>query len=238
MAELGLIDSLLNNPWFWVAVILVIIYFIVAKYMEGKKRPDQQAWYGAKVREEVTDKRMANHIDTWGEKVGYDFYRGMVKVGKIHRVDPIYKYPNTLEVKALAIEDKDKVIETYAISFRKPGLLAWVKANFMNKYQKVLLDPKAVTIDRPGKMLILDPKAYLIDDSGTWSLATNKEKKIIDDINLQYDVTELKGRVSDFPRALSNLSPGQAIATEQTKQVYEEEEKAKKSRIGQWAGKK
>lgn len=233
MAELGLVDQLLNNPYFWVAIILVIVYFIVAKWKEDKKRPEQQAFYGAKVRQEVVAKKLGKHIDVWGEKNGYTLFRGLSKVGKIIHIDPIYKYPNEEEAKDFKI-DKESLIETFAISFRKHGFVAWFMATFLKRYEKMLLDPKAFTIDRKARQLIIDPKVYMIDDSGTWTLATRKELKVVDDLMLKLELEDHAGRLADFTRVLSNLDPNQAIKTEAISHGYAEEEQAKKNRISSW----
>lgn len=233
----GLPEQIVNNPLFWIAIILVIVFFIVAKLREEKKRPEQEKDWGIKVRAERTQNALGKHIDIWGENIGYKFYRGMVKVGVIMRFDPIYKYPNAEETKDLNV-DKEKLIETFAVSFRKNGLMAWINAVFFKKYEKILLDPKVFSMDLPRKIIILDPKAYVIDDSGVWSLATKKELKIVDDLNIKKQHEEELGRLADFTRVLSNLDINQAIKTEGVKQVYAEEEKAKKARVSNWAGTK
>jgi hypothetical protein len=237
MPELGMADAIISNPLFWICIILVILYFIIAKLREEKKRPEQRPFWGVEVRDEQTKKQLGKHIDVWGEKIGYNFYRGLVKIGVVMRFDPIYKYPNPDEVKDLGV-DKEQIIETFAISFRKPGFVAWLNAVLLKKHENILLDPKAFVLDRNKKHLILDPKAYIIDDSSVWSLATKKELKIVDDLNLKKDHENVRGFVSDFPRRLSNLDPNQAIGTEKTSHIYAEEEKAKKNRVSQWAGNK
>lgn len=234
-------EQIINSPYLWVVIILIIVYFIVAKWKGDKKRPEEEPFYGMKVRRAMTDKQLSNHMKMWGEKVKrMNLFRGFVKVGVIVIVDPLFKYPNEAELKELGIKTKEegKILETYAIGYRKAGLMGLLKYMFLGKFDKLLIDPKGIEIDYNNKRACIDPKLHLLDDSSIWSTATNKENMIINDMNMKADHENVKGFVSDFPRRLSNLHPNQAVNTEAVSHHFAEEEKAKKARIGQWAGNK
>lgn len=231
----GLVEQVITAPWIYLLLISIVCYFILTR--GNKQRPEQKPFYGAEVRADVTNKKLLEHVEAWGEKPSkFNLWRGMNKVGVIHRLDPIYKHPNATEIKDLKVAP-DALLETYVVAFRKAGLWNYLKAMLFKKYAKLLIDPKGISIDRKNKQIIIDPKVHLIMDSGVWTIATNKELKIVDDLNLKLDHENVKGFVSDFPRRLSNLDPGQSIKTEQISHIYAEEEKAKKARIGHWAGK-
>lgn len=237
MVEAGkdIFANLLNSPFFWLAISLLIILLIIMRFHKDKKRPEQRPFFGVEVREDMTNKQINKHIKVWGDKSKYHLRRGFTKVGKLLRLDPIYKFPNDEEAKTLKI-DKETLIETYVLSFRNYGFMAWLKA-LMGKHEIILVDPKAIKVDDKRQTVILDPKVHVINDSGVWSTATNKELKIVDDLNLKKDHENIKGYVSDMPRRLSNIDVNQAIRTEGISHVYAEEEKAKKSRISSWVGK-
>lgn len=230
MVETG---SLLTNilapaSYFWAIPILIIIYFIVALFMKSKTRPEEQPYYGAKVREDMTKKQIKSRTVTWGTKSNKTISRGWDKIGKVIRIEPVYKAP---------VDEKGKPIpggelkELWNISFRNMGFSAWIMAQ-IGRYKHAVIDPDVIT--KKEKELIIDPKAALHEDSGVWTLERKDHQSFINDLNLKKDLENAAGFVSDFPRRLSNLHPQQAIQTERQQLDADLQEKAKQNRISNW----
>ena len=123
------------------------------------------------------------------------------------------------------------------IAFRGFGLMAWLKWLFLNRHETILIDPQAYTIDEIKRALVLDPRANMIDHSGVWTLGSKKDNVMIDELNLQKDIENIKGFTADFLRRLSHEAPGQAISNERLSHESELREKERASRAGRFVGK-
>lgn len=123
------------------------------------------------------------------------------------------------------------------IAFRSFGIIAYLKWLFLNRHETILIDPLAYTIDEVKKMLVLDPRANMIDHSGVWTLGSKKDNVMIDELNLQKDIENIKGFTADFLRRLSHEAPGQAISNERLSHESELREKERASRAGRYIGK-
>ena len=238
--EPDLIYSLLNNPLVWLLLILIVIFLIVRQFLKNKKRPEEQPFYGVKVRKEMTQEQIRNRTKVWGVKSGLHLRRGIDRIGKIIKIETFYRILTDKEIREIAKKSphKEKLsqeeLELYhIIAFRKYGFIAWLKALF-NRYENLAVSPH--TISYSDKYISLDPKAFLIDDSGVWVLSSDKEMKFIDDLNVKKDIENIKGFNADFLRRLSVQSPTQAMITEKMTHESDLEEKKRKSRLSSYTG--
>jgi len=237
MAQEDLISIMISQPYLWIILALVVVYFIVSKVREGKTRPEEEPFYGVKVREEMTKEQVTKRADTWGTKSKLHLRRGFDRIGKILRTEIIYKYekdnPKVYKNgKKRAYEPVENRMEHYhLITFRHYGFVAWVMAQLGRK-KHLLLSPEVITVD--NDIMIIDPKAFLINDSGIWIYSNKRNISIVDDLNLKKDLENYKGFMSDMPRRLSNIHPSQAIYTERQELDANLQEQSKKNRISRW----
>jgi hypothetical protein len=220
------IYAIMNNPLVWLLLCLVVIFFIISRWTGKDKKPEQSPFYGVKVREDVTRKRLNRRSNVLGSQTNYALIRGFNKIGKTIKYEQIYLSP----------KGSDDIKEYFNLEFRKFGFWAWLMYAIRHKCEHLILDPKIVKISHKDRQIIINPVAHIIEDSGIWTLQTRKETGYIDDLNLKYDLENTKGFTSDFLRRLSNEHPGQAIFTERLSHGAELEEKSKQSRISRWVG--
>jgi len=225
MAETGslITDLLAPTSYVWLVLGLGIVYFIFAKYMDSKGSPDQRPGWGAKVRKEIIEKEVKERADTFGIKSKKYLSRGIDRIGKIIKVEVITKKSNP---------DKKEYL---SIQWRKDDLTGRIMA-MLGKHKHIILDPDAVEINQTD--FIIDPSIMLSRDSGIWTTSTQKERTLINDINLQKNYEEVLGQSSDFSRKLSNLHPSQAIFTERQDLAASLEDRSKQAKIKQWTGSK
>ena len=238
-----LLSQLINSPFLWFVIALIIIYFIIRLFMSKKKRPEEQPFYGVKVREEMTQKQVKRRGNVWGRENKYTLRRGLDSIGKIRHIETIQRLgltnPKNDNPEYKGHKKKGNLEEwhdTYhTIAFRKWGLMAWIKANLLGKYEHIICDPQTIIIG--NKDIVLDPKAFMIDDSGVWVVSRDRELKFIDDLNVKKDVENIKGFTSDFLRRLSTQAPSQAMITEKMTHEADLEEKKRKNRLASYTGK-
>src|SRR4030042_6350213 len=173
----GVIQSALNNPLFWVVMIVVVIVFAFMMMRPKQKGdPSTKPMFGYFFRLEWMKKLTDKKFKTWGEKVKLHMMRGGAKIGITDRYhyeehilyDKVITNPRTreMEFKAKGVVTAD----TYR--FRKYGFVAWLKAAFGYGMEYITLTPDASQIV-PGNnykkfFLIVEPAATLLNDSGIW----------------------------------------------------------------------
>lgn len=131
----------------------------------------------------------------------------------------------------------EEEISYWFLAIRSPGFVGWLMWLLMKKCEKMLIDPEALTIDESKKRMFLDPNAWIHDHSGVWTLGTKKENTLIDELNLQKDIENVKGYTADYLRRLSHENPGQSIFNERLSHEAELKEKAKQGRMTSVIGK-
>jgi len=119
----------------------------------------------------------------------------------------------------------------YLIAFRKTGFLNLILYLLLHRYEKLLIDPAAITIDETKKIMLIDPNAWIHDHSGVWTLGTKKENILIDELNLQKDIENLKGYTSDMARRVSNQNPQAAMINEKLTHESELKERERRNRL-------
>ena len=216
-----LITIIFQQPWIYLLIMTAIIGYVIIRLRQDKKKPEQEAFYGVKVRANMTKKQLKDRVNVWGEKVNYKLYKGFLKVGKVLKIEPIYRINPHTE------------LDYYNVSFRNFGIIAWIKS-LIGIREHILLDPKVIKISEKEKIFRINPKAFIIEDSGVWALSTTKETELIDELNIKKDVENIKGFTSDFLRRLSNEQPTQAMITERLTLASDLEEKRRKNRISSW----
>ena len=239
-AQQDIFSQIINNPLFWIFLILIVVFFIVRTMYKNRKRPEEQPFYGVKVREEQTDKMIKRRSKIWGRKSKLHLRRGLDKIGKVLSIETFYRILTEEEIKKIKGKKKHKEkrskedMELYHnIAFRNYGLIAMIKALLLNRYEHLIVSPFAISFS--DRYINIDPKAFLIDDSGVWILSDDKELKFIDDLNTHRDILNIKGFSSDFLRRLSTQSPLQAIALEKMTHESDLKEKERQARVKQWS---
>lgn len=223
MAESDLIAMIVSAPYIWIVMVAGIIGFVILKIYNNPKRPETRPFWGEETRKKKTNEQVSQRAKTLGVKVNFDIYRGMYRLGKAVKMDEIPK-------------QNPHPIIVYNIAFRNFGFMSWLMSLF-GRYKYLMINRKAIIIDQVKKRATIDPNSYLLNDSGIWTLSSETELKIIDELNIKKDVENVKGFTSDFLRRLSNESPNQAIYTERQTHEADLEERKRKSRISSWVGK-
>ena len=221
--------AILSAPWFW-GVMGILIVCVTLIMLKGKKtKPEEDPFYGIKLRKKVTTNEIQKRNDIFGIKVKWKAYKGFLYMGKCFKIEPITRI----------LADKKgnkKEIDYYSLSIMGSGIWAWIKANLLHQYQHILLDPATCKIDTKKGTININPKAFFVDDSGVWTMATNKEMEFIDELNVKKDVENVKGFTTSFVQKISNLNPSVASENERSTHVSDLEEKQKKNRISRFVG--
>jgi len=66
-----LITIIFQQPWIYLIIITAIIGYVIIRLRQDKKKPEQEAFYGVKVRANMTKKQLKDRVNVWGEKVNY-----------------------------------------------------------------------------------------------------------------------------------------------------------------------
>lgn len=128
-------------------------------------------------------------------------------------------------------KEQKEELSYYLIAYREPGIIGFIKWFLLHRYEKLLIDPQALTIDEIKKTMYLDPQAWIHDHSGVWTLGTKKENILIDELNLQKDIENLKGYTSDMARRVSNQNAMASIINERLTHESELKEKERRSKL-------
>lgn len=225
MAE-DLIAEIMTGPWIYLVMITIVMYLGLTKYLDTKPRPEQQAFWGKRVRDDMTNKIISKRNSVWAATTNYKLIRGFNTIGKIGKMELITRKNDKTK--------KDE--EFYIMSLKQAGFFGWLKS-LLGKFEYFVADPKVLTINHKDKHIIVNPYAFVVEDSGVWTLSTNKESGLIDDLNVKVDLENIKGFSSDFLRRLSNEHPAQALYTERQQHGAELEEKARLGKVGRWINK-
>lgn len=226
-----LITQIFTQPYIWIAIIVGIIAFVIIKRGQGTKRPEQGILWGVKFRGDVTKAEVKKRMKVWGKSFNYTMYKGFNKMAKAMKLEMIDRKIQKQDAKGI-IEVNHQY---YHITFREFGFFAWLKANLLGKFEHIIVDPAICNIDYANHKIILHPKAYFINDGGVWVLPTSKETQLIDEINWNIQLQDIKGFTADYLRRLSNEAPLQAMSTEKMQHASELEEKAKQNRLKRFA---
>lgn len=220
-----LITQLITAPWIWLVLITAIIGFVIIKLQSGKKKPEEQPFYGYKVRKEVTTVKLKTRNKIWGYRVNWILYKGFLRAGKVIKVEPIIK-----------ILKNNSEMEIWNVSFRGFGFWNWIKAVLLGRYETLVMDPCAGKIDNKKKTLTIHPKAFLWEDSGVWTMGTEQEKSLVADLNTQLDLSNLAGFGQDYLRRISSQHPEVSKTANILSHEADLEEKKRKNRVSGWAG--
>ncbi len=219
MPEEDLVIQLINHPLLWMVALGVIVFIILREVNRGRMAPEAQPYWGAKVRKEMTQKKIKDNVNTFGIKQKLLLKRGIDKIGIINKVIHITRHGNP----------KNKSI--MIIQYRQFGLAKWLKS-IVGKWEHMNVQSDIVTTNK--KELIIDPNYYIYNDSGIWTLSKKPNRDYIEEINFEQDYENVKGFVSDFPRRLSTLRPDQAMFTDRQELDHDLEMRKERSKISKW----
>jgi len=225
MAE-DLIGQILNNWMFWVAVWLVIGFFVIRYLKEHQGKPEQRPFYGMEVREDMTKKQIKKRLQTFGIREKKKMKQGLHVIGNLivwERIVRTDKKGNP--------EPQQDVL--YLLGFVGTGLVEKLKG-FLGLYKTMITKPEF--LEARNTEIIIHPNAYFRMDSGVWNLTKKDTADFIEEVNTFADMQNLKGFVSDQPRRIANLDVRHSLAMDrlETEAGIEEEAKKKKLSSGKW----
>lgn len=122
VAPPDIISQIFTGPYVWVAISLLIVLLIVKIYKGKEKKPEEQFFFGAKLRQQVTEKIIKKRLKTLGIKSKGTIYRGLgVRIGKLIKIEPIYITKEEIIIKAKEAEKmkefvKDLIAEQKEVS--------------------------------------------------------------------------------------------------------------------------
>lgn len=229
MAEGDLFSIMLNEPLFWITLIVAIVCYVYYKTSQSKIKPEERPDFGLKYRKE----RIAKHLKLRDKAFGLK-----IKVFKAMLIRDVYPMGMIMSVENIPYVHKennkpDKEIMLLRYTFRKFGLfnrmLAWLGFGKM----QLVTEENAIEEhwdEKKKKVEIILPRtSHYRESAGVLILSRESCKSFIDSINSDMDVQNSLGFLSDFPRRLSNLHPAHAASTDTMELESDIEEKHKKS---------
>lgn len=228
MAEEDLFQVILSHWGFWILLITIVIYLIVMTYMKNKGRPEEQPYYGEKVRRENTEENIKRRLDVFGVKKKMDIKQGLNVMGKLIAFETV-----TRITQKKTDTQKEVKKSFFLIGFRKIGLMGYLKY-LLGKYEKILLEPTMADITTSS--IIIDPSVYFTYDAGVWNPRRNTTRDFIEEVTQEKDSMNIKGFVSDQPRRLASLEVRHAANIDRLETEAKLAEEARRSKTSSALG--
>lgn len=230
-SEADLLTQVVNNPMFWIIIVLIVFYFILKQYNQGKLRPEQKPDFGVKYRKARVSAHLKRRDEAFGQSVkGFKamLLRDVYPMGRVLSIEfvPRIIKPNAKN----KIKEKEEITLSI-ITYRRFGFINWLGALLGFCKHRVLTDPSGYAEEwndnNKQVNIILGKETYYRERGGLLILSKEAEKDFIDEINADADYENAKGFISDFPRRLSNLHPSHAMQTDTMQLESDIEEKHK-----------
>ncbi len=243
----NLVDVLVQHPLFWLAIIIFAIGFLYDRYKKNQVVPESKPYFGIEVFEELNMNNIQKYVKMFGRGGTFDKRKlrmGWIRIGKVVKYAIVSKKELPKEIKQLVYEGKkkrgkkkdnkslkkdrkgDELVIMKVGSFDLPNALLNL---FGRGYEYIITNMDAVRFI--SNAIELDKNHSYRHYGGVWVRSNDVEREFVDELMFTKDYEDLRGRIGNFTRQLSNVSPSQAIHTERLRMENELQEKSKLSKI-------